>query len=119
MSVQTIPWPNAPAWEQTITLDEVEYIFAGRFVVSPLVPSEFASGEGYWVFDILDSERNPLEVGLKVVPGVRFGFRSALETLPPGVLVLSTLGTADNTPDVPSYDDMTQEGVILFYDSTL
>lgn len=117
MALQQIPWPNLPAWEQVITLDEEVYTLSARFTECPLLPDGLGE-KAFWVLDVADANGNPLEVGLKVVPGTFFAFRSAFPTLPLGLLFLSTYGP-DDVPDVPSYDDMTTGKVILFYDSAL
>jgi len=118
MAFQEIPWPVSPAWEQVIELDEVVYTLSARFVECPLAPPDIGADAGYWVLNVSDVSGAPLEVGLKVVGGTAYARRSALATLPQGLLVMSSYGD-EGLPDVPSYEDMTTGRVVLFYDSTL
>lgn len=75
---------DADFWEYETILDESVYIIRGR-KISP------ATEEAFYVFDLLSSDGEVLEAGMRALPNVRFAFRSRNEWLPTGYFIFDPI----------------------------
>jgi hypothetical protein len=71
-------------WEYETILDASVYIIRGR-KISP------ATEESFYVFDLVASDGEVLEAGMRALPNVRFAFRSRNEWLPVGYFIFDPI----------------------------
>jgi hypothetical protein len=71
-------------WEYETILDASVYIIRGR-KISP------ATEESFYVFDLVASDGEVLESGMRALPNVRFAFRSRNEWLPVGYFIFDPI----------------------------
>ncbi len=110
MAIETLPFPDLERWQYETALDETVYIIRGRLVSPPQVTP-------YYQIDLLTTDNEPIELGMKVVLGTRYVFRGATEDDPLGVLFFLAQGTMDS--DVPTREDLASGKVIMCYDTAI
>lgn len=93
-----IPWPDAPAWQQSVVLSGRAYRLAARW-------NEVADA---WFLDIYDAQGVPLALGLKMVTGAMILARLADPRLPPGYL------TVLSDQDVPDRQNMPTQARLAY-----
>ena len=96
-----IPWPEGPAWRQSLALDGRVYRLTARW-------NEIA---GAWFFDIATRGGTMILAGCKITEGVLIGARIADNRLPPGYFVVVR---NDECGCTPKRDDMRENARLLY-----
>lgn len=101
--MQIIPFKDPSAWREQIQLTGVIYFL--QFTWNSL--NEF------WVMDILDSNEDPLVVGVKIVVNLSLLSPYTVQGLPSGDIVCQNIvGTSD---DIGRFD-MSQKFLLIYYE---
>lgn len=101
MAELRIPWPDGPAWQQTITLDGRVFRLSARW-------NEIAEA---WFMDIGTRAGEAIIAGIKITGGVLIGARFADNRLPPGYFVVVENAECGCTP---GRDDMRGNARLIY-----
>jgi hypothetical protein len=110
MALLTLPFPAFDQWQYETTLDETVYQLRGTLISPPSVTP-------YYIIDLFTSDNEPIELGMKVVLGTRYAFRSATEDNPQGVLFFIAQGAIAS--DVPTKGELISGKVLMCYDTAI